>query len=95
MPKLIETGTESPAKKTLHELVAAGAREMIASAVQAEVTAFLKEKEKLLLPDGKARIVRNGFGDERSFVTEAGAIKLRMPRTRDRDTTTSGWMQSI
>jgi len=37
-----------------------------------------------VLPDGRKRVVRHGYGPERSIQTGIGALDLRRPKVRDR-----------
>ena len=41
---------------------------------------------RTLPPDGRRRVVRHGFGPERSIQTGIGAIDVRRPKVRDRAT---------
>ena len=45
----------------LTEVIQAGAKELLRTAVQAEVSAFIGEHAHLLDEDGRHRLVRHGF----------------------------------
>ena len=51
----------------LPEIAREGARRMLASALEAEVEAFLPGFAHERLPDGRRRVVRHGHGPERSI----------------------------
>src|SRR4051794_31571422 len=50
----------------LTEVLRAGARRLLAQAVEMEAEAFLAAMQDLRLPDGRARLVRHGHGPERA-----------------------------
>lgn len=70
----------------LSDLAREGARRMLAEALNAEVDDFLTGLADERLPDGRRRVVRHGFGPERSIQTGIGAIDVRRPKVRDRAT---------
>ncbi len=49
----------------LTDILRAGARRLIAQAVEAEFDAFLASNSDLLLPDGRQRVVRHGHKPSR------------------------------
>lgn len=61
-----------------------GARRMLAEALKAEADAFVASFADDMLPDGRQRVVRHGYGPERSVQTGIGALDLRRPKVRDR-----------
>lgn len=65
----------------LTETLRAGARQLLASVVEAEVAEFLARHNA---EESKARYVRNGFLPEREIQTGIGNIAVRVPRVRDR-----------
>ena len=62
----------------------AGARELLAQAVEAEVAEFLEGHATLVDDRGRRRIVRNGHLPERLIQTGIGPVDVRQPRVRDR-----------
>lgn len=68
----------------LTEIARDGARRMLAAALRAEADAFVAEHAEEVLPDGRQRVVRHGFGPERSLQTGIGALNVRRPKVRDR-----------
>ena len=75
-------GLSSIKHPTLEEIIRAGAQQMIAMAVEAEVKAYVEQFAHITTPEGKAAMVRNGYLPERSITTSAGPISVRVPRTR-------------
>ena len=66
----------------LTEVLRQGARQLLASAIEAEVKEFLEQHNH---PDVKARFVRNGYLPEREIQTGIGSVAVEMPRIRDRE----------
>ena len=69
----------------LTEVLRAGARELLAHAIEAEVSAFLAGHERLTPEGGRRRVVRHGHGPERQIATEVGlAVESAAARRRRR-----------
>src|SRR5215217_413050 len=68
----------------LTEVLRAGARALLAQAVEAEVAAFLAGHADKHTEDGRQRLVRHGHRPERKIVTGLGPVPVRAPRVRDR-----------
>ena len=68
----------------LTDVLRAGARRLLAQAVELEVEDFLNTRRDLKLPEGRARLVRHGHGPERTIQTGIGAVGLARPKVRDR-----------
>jgi putative transposase len=68
----------------LTEIAREGARRMLASALEAEIEAFVGQFAEERLPDGRQRIVRHGHGPQRKIQTGVGALEVRRPKVRDR-----------
>ena len=71
-------------KDPLTEVLQAGARELLAQAVEAEVSVFLGSHAALVDAAGRRRVVRNGYLSERFIQTGIGPVSVRQPRVRDR-----------
>ena len=71
----------------LTEVLRAGARRLLAQAVEMEADAFLTAMQDLRLPDGRARLVRHGHGPEREIQTGIGPVPVARVRVRDRGAT--------
>ena len=57
----ILNGLSSIQHSTLEEIIRAGAQQMIAIAVEAEVKAYMEKFEQITTSEGKAAMVRNGY----------------------------------
>jgi len=68
----------------LDEIVRNGARQMLATALQAEVAAYVEAHCGELDEAGHRLVVRNGHHAEREVTTAAGAVAVRAPRVNDK-----------
>lgn len=73
----------------LTEILRAGARRLIAQAVEAEFGTFLAANADLVLPDGRRRVVRHGREPVRAIQTGIGPVEVQKPKARDRGATTA------
>jgi putative transposase len=73
----------------LTDVLRAGARRLLAQAIELEADAFLADMRNLKLPDGRARLVRHGHGPEREIQTGIGPVPMSRVRIRDRGATTA------
>lgn len=69
--------------QTLDEIVRAGARRMLMAALEAEVTAYIEAHQEERDAGGRALVVRNGKGKERTVQCGAGSLKIKTPRVND------------
>ena len=70
----------------LDELCREGARRMLAAAVRAEADAYVDAFTHEVDEHGHRLVVRNGYAQERTITTGAGAIEVKAPRVNDRRT---------
>ncbi|MDA9535736.1 transposase [Bradyrhizobium sp. CCBAU 21362] len=68
----------------LTNILRAGARQLLAQAVEVEVETFLATVKDLKLSDGRARVVRHGYGPARTIATGIGPVEVARPKIRDR-----------
>jgi len=73
----------------LTDVLRAGARRLLAQAVELEAEAFLADMQDLKLPDGRDRLVRHGHGPERIIQTGIGPVAVSRVKIRDRGAATS------
>ena len=73
----------------LTEILRAGARRLIAQAVEAEFETFLASNAELVLSDGRRRVVRHGHDPVRAIQTGIGPVDVQKPKARDRGATTA------
>ena len=69
---------------TLSVFIKEQAQKMLRVAIEAEVRDFVSQHADLLAQDGTRRIVRNGYLPERKVQTGIGAIKVKIPRVKDK-----------
>ncbi len=65
----------------LPAVLRAGARKLLAAAIESEVAAFIRQHGT---EEGKAAVVRNGYLPERTIQTGLGDIAVNVPKVRDR-----------
>ncbi len=80
----VEEMADADMAATLDELVAEGARRMLAAALEAEVDAYVSSCSSELDENGHRLVVRNGHAEARALVTGAGPLEVRAPRVNDR-----------
>ena len=68
----------------LTAVLRAGARRLLAQAIEAEAETFLAEMANQRLTDGRARFVRHGHGPERTIQTGIGPVEVQRVKVRDR-----------
>ena len=85
MEKVRETETEVQGPGTvLEEIARRGARQMLASAMDEEVAAFLEQHAEKTDENGRRLVVRNGHMPERELITGIGPLRIKQPRVDDR-----------
>lgn len=70
---------------TLTELLKTGAQQLLAQAVELEVSQFLEQFQHRRLDNGRAAVVRNGHQPEREIQTGIGPVSVKIPKVRSRD----------
>jgi putative transposase len=68
----------------LTNILRAGARQLLAQAVEIEVETFLATVKDLKLADGRSRVVRHGYGPARTIATGIGPVEVARAKIRDR-----------
>src|SRR4051812_25438120 len=68
----------------LTEILRAGARRMLAEAIQAEVPSGIDAHAQLKDGQGRRQVVRNGHLPERAIQTGIGETPVKQPRVQDR-----------
>ena len=68
----------------LTELLRAGAKKLIANAVEAELQSLLSQYSELKSEQGHQLVVRNGYLPEREIQTGIGPVQVRVPKVRDK-----------
>ena len=81
---LADQGDREGVATDLDAIVREGARRMLLTALGAEVAEYVDAHADERDTEGKALVVRNGVGQERTVVTAAGALQIEAPRVDDR-----------
>jgi putative transposase len=71
-------------RDVLTEILRNGARQMLASAIEAEVADWIEAHAHIRDSDGHRQVVRNGSHPERDILTGLGPIAVKQPRVLDR-----------
>jgi len=80
----LPVGEDDEVAITLDELAREGARRMIATALEAEVTDYVGRFADERDDDGKRLVVRNGRARERKLTVGSGTVPIRAPRVNDK-----------
>ena len=83
---ITDTQADDELRVDFDEIVREGARRMLATALEAEVDAYLAAHTAERDERGRRLVVRNGHARQRQVVTAAGAVAVRAPRVNDRCT---------
>ena len=75
---------ETITKDLLTEILQKGSQRLLAIAVEAEIEGCIDFYKDLKDDLGRQRIIRNGYNPEREIQTGIGQIKVKVPRSRDR-----------
>jgi hypothetical protein len=85
---MLRVVTDEPAGEelavTLDEICREGARRMLATALEAEVDAYLAAHAEERDERGRRLVVRNGRAEPRTITTAAGALEIEAPRVNDK-----------
>ncbi len=68
----------------LDEIARAGAKRMLAEALEAEVEAYIEAAKDHRDEHGRALVVRNGHARKREILLGAGKVEVKAPRVNDR-----------
>ena len=69
----------------LTAIIRTGAQQILAEALEVEISEFLEGYKELRDAEGRQRIVRNGHLPSREIQTGIGSVIAQVPRARDRD----------
>lgn len=75
---------EDISEDPLSELLRAGARKLIAEAVEAELHEFLSQYVDIRNKQGHRQVIRNGYLPEREILTGIGNVEIKVPKIRDK-----------
>ena len=92
---VVSLATPAPVCDPLTELLRSGARRLIEAAVRAEFEEHLSSFGHEKLPDGRQRVVRNGYLPERKILTGLGEVDVRVPKARSRSGSPEPFRSSV
>ena len=69
----------------LTEMLRTGAQDLIAQAIEAELSGYMAQFSEMRTEAGHAAVVRNGHHPARPFQTGIGPVKVRIPKVRSKD----------
>jgi len=69
---------------SLTDVILEGVHQLLAQAIEAEVTGWIESHKRLVDQDGHCMVVRNGRLPTRSIVTGVGPVVVTQPRVHDR-----------
>jgi putative transposase len=84
MLTVVDADGMTPNGSLIDEIVREGARQMLAAALEAEVSGYLAELAGQRDEAGRRLVVRNGFHAERTIATSAGPVQVKAPRVNDK-----------
>ena len=67
-------------QESLHEILRRGAQQLLAQAIEAEVAAWINERQQVTDEQGRRQVVRNGYLPERKLITGVGEVAIQQPR---------------
>lgn len=76
--------SNEPLEFNLEEMIRAGAREMLATALEAEVSEYIEKFKSQVDASGHRQVVRHGHGKPRTITTSVGNVTLKAPRVNDK-----------
>jgi putative transposase len=72
------------ARDVLTEILREGAQQMLATAIEAEVTEWINYHAHVTDEHGHRQVVRNGYHNKRKITTGLGQLEVEQPRVHDR-----------
>jgi putative transposase len=71
-------------RDVLTDILRQGAQQLLAQAIDAEVTDWIERHRHCLDAQGRRQVVRNGSLPERTITTGIGSVEVKQPRVHDR-----------
>ena len=81
---IVEFAGRDAISDPLTDLLRKGARELLQSAVEAELEVFMARFQDRKTPEGHASVVRNGHHPERAVQTGIGPVTVKVPKVRSK-----------
>lgn len=80
---------------SIEGIVAAAAKQMLRTALEAEVRTYVESMRDQRTPDGQVAVVRNGYHVQRDIAYCGGSLEVQVPRTRDRSGAAQNFVSTI
>ena len=80
----LESRVEKELRSSLDDLLREGARRMLQSAIEVEVSEHIDRNKEIRDDAGHRLVVRNGSLPERDIVSGVGSLRVKQPRVHDR-----------
>ena len=87
MTNIVDFTRRDKMTDALTELLRMGAQDLIAKAVEAELSGYMAQFSEMRTDGGHAVVVRNGHHPERLLQTGIGPVSVRIPKVRSKDGT--------
>ena len=81
---ILEFNNKESVSDVLNELLINGAKQLIHQAVEAELSEYLSQHQRIA-DDGRLAVVRNGYLPKREILTGIGPVSVRIPKVRSKD----------
>lgn len=80
---------------SLSDVLRSGAQRLLATAIEAEVDAFIDEYRHVTDTQGRRQIIRNGYHPARDISTGVGSVTVKKPKVRDLSGHGITWQSSL
>lgn len=81
---MLKVITNEPTEFNLEDMIRSGVRDMLASALEAEVSEYVEKFKSQIDGRGHRQVVRHGYGKPRTVTTSVGNVTLKVPRVNDK-----------
>lgn len=81
---MLKVVTNEAKEFNLEELIRSGVRDMLASALEAEVSEYIERFKAHVDENGHRQVVRHGYGKSRTVTTSVGSVTVSAPRVNDK-----------
>ena len=92
---IVEFAGRDAISDPLTDLLRKGARELLQSAIEAELEVFMARFQDRKTPEGHASVVRNGHHPERAVQTGIGPVTVKVPKVRSKSGNRTSTLPSL
>ena len=90
-----DVNPEDLLSESLSDVLRTGAQRLLATAIEAEVDAFIDEYRHVTDTQGRRQIIRNGYHPTREISTGVGPVTVKKPKVRDLSGHGITWQSSL